>query len=185
MQEKAFSRFSSRYSSGNPRCTAYICTTVISWASCPRNNSRTSTARNWSASGKIPRKFLPNTPSFTTTSSRLCRQSWTTARACPGGWKPLPRSGRKSSSRCAERMPRRNWQTAVQGLLARLRNSAKRTRLQREQSSVFNARANPTVLTGKTGCRCIPDHAAAEGNGSANDASLHPMCRTVLVQFCE
>ena len=95
MQEKAFSRFSSRYSSGNPRCTAYICTTVISWASCPRNNSRTSTARNWSASGKIPRKFLPNTPSFTTTSSRLCRQSWTTARACPGGWKPLPRSGRK------------------------------------------------------------------------------------------
>ena len=37
----------------------------------------------------------------------------------------------------------------------------------------------------ETGCRCIPDHAAADGNRSANDVSLHPMCRTVLVQFCE
>ena len=46
MREKVFSRFSSRYSSENPRCTAYICTTVISWVSCPRNNSRASIARN-------------------------------------------------------------------------------------------------------------------------------------------
>ena len=60
-----------------------------------------------------------------------------------------------------------------------------RIRLQREPSSVFNAHANPTVLTGKTECRNIPDHAAADGNGSANDVSLHPMCRTVIVQFCE
>ena len=57
--------------------------------------------------------------------------------------------------------------------------------MQREQSSVFNAHANPTVLTGKTECRSIPGRAAADGNGSANDVSLHPMCRTVLVQFCE
>ena len=33
--------------------------------------------------------------------------------------------------------------------------------------------------------RAMPDHAAADVNGSANDVSLHPMCRTVLVQFCE
>ena len=74
---EASSKFSSRYSSGNPRCTACICTTVISWVSCPRNSNRVSTARNWSASGKIPRKFLQNTLLFTTTSSRLYRQSWT------------------------------------------------------------------------------------------------------------
>ena len=167
------------------RCTVCICTTAISWVFYQRNNSPASTARNWSASGKIPRKFLQNTLLFTTTSSPLCRPSWTTARVCPGRWKPSPRSGRKSLSRCAVRMHRRNWQTAVQCLPVRLLNSAKRTRLQREPSSVFNARANPTVLTGKTGCRCIPDHAAADGNRSASDVSLHPMCRTVLVQFCE
>ena len=46
MRKKVFSRFSSRYSSGNPRCAACICTTVISWVSCPRNNSRASIARN-------------------------------------------------------------------------------------------------------------------------------------------
>mgnify|MGYP000653543222 CR=1 FL=1 len=32
-------------------------------------------------------------------------------KACPSGWKPLPRSGLKSSNRCAERKHRRNWQT--------------------------------------------------------------------------
>lgn len=36
------------------------------------------------------------------------------ARVCPSRWKPLPRSGRKSSSRCGEKMLHRNWQTAVQ-----------------------------------------------------------------------
>lgn len=36
------------------------------------------------------------------------------ARACPSRWKLLPRSGRKSSNRYAERMPRRNWQTIEQ-----------------------------------------------------------------------
>ena len=79
---------------------------------------------------------------------------------------PLPRSGRKSLSRCGEKMPRRNWQTSVQCLPVRLRNSAKRTRLQREQSSVFNAHANPTVLTGKTGCRCIPAAPPQAGTGA-------------------
>ena len=57
----------------------------------------------------------------------------------------LPHSGLKSLSRCAEKMLLRNWLTAVQCLPVRLPNSAKRTRLQREQSSVFNAHANPTV----------------------------------------
>ena len=145
MQEKASSKFSSRYSSGNPRCTAYICTNVTNWASYPRRSSPASIARNWSVSGKIPRKSLQNTPLSMTTSSRLYRQSWITARACPGRWKPLPRSGRKSSSRCAGRMLRRNWQTVVQCLPVRLRNSAKRIKSQREPSSVFNARANPTA----------------------------------------
>ena len=84
VREKVFSRFSSRYSSGNLRCTAYICTTVISWVSCPRNSNRVSTARNWSVSGKTPRESLQNTLLFTTTSFPLCRPSWTTARACPG-----------------------------------------------------------------------------------------------------
>ena len=68
MQEKASSKFSSRYSLGNPRCTAYICTTVTSWASYPRSSSPASTARSWSASGKIPRKSLQNTPLSTITS---------------------------------------------------------------------------------------------------------------------
>ena len=36
------------------------------------------------------------------------------ARVCPSRWKPLPRSELKSSSRCAERTPRRNWQTVEQ-----------------------------------------------------------------------
>ena len=75
----------------------------------------------------------------------LCRQSWTTARACPGSWKPLPRSGRKSLNRCAGKMLRRSWLTAVQCLPVRLRNSAKRTRLQREPSSASKEHANPTV----------------------------------------
>mgnify|MGYP002232922638 CR=1 FL=1 len=52
-QEKEFFKFSSKYSSGNPRCTAYICTTVISWASCPRNSNSASAARNWKPSGRI------------------------------------------------------------------------------------------------------------------------------------
>jgi len=46
VREKVFSRFSSKYSLGNPRCTACICTTVISWASCQRNSSPASIARN-------------------------------------------------------------------------------------------------------------------------------------------
>ena len=84
---------------GNPRCTAYICTTVTNWASYPRSRSHASTARSWSAFGKIPRKSLQNTHLSTITSFPLCRQSWTTVRACPSGWKPLPRSGLKSSNR--------------------------------------------------------------------------------------
>ena len=43
---------------GNPRCAACICTTVISWVSCPRNSSPASTARSWSASGKNTEKIL-------------------------------------------------------------------------------------------------------------------------------
>ena len=62
MQGKASSKFSSRYSLGNRRCTACICTTVISWASCPRSHSPASTVRSWSTSGKTPRKSLQNTP---------------------------------------------------------------------------------------------------------------------------
>ena len=57
---EASSKFSSRYSLGNPRCTVCICTTAISWVFYQRNNSPASTARNWSASGKIPRKSLQN-----------------------------------------------------------------------------------------------------------------------------
>ena len=52
-------------------------------------------------------------------------------------------------------------------------------------SNASSERENPTVLTGKTGCRSIPSRAAAGGSRSANDVSVHPMCRTVLVQFCE
>ena len=65
------------------RCTVCICTTAISWVFYQRNNSPASTARNWSASGKIPRKSLQNTLLSTTTSFHPCRQLWTTARACP------------------------------------------------------------------------------------------------------
>ena len=43
---EASSKFSSKYSSGNPRCTVCICTTAISWVFYPRNNSPASTARN-------------------------------------------------------------------------------------------------------------------------------------------
>ena len=145
MREKVFSGFSSRYSLVNLRYTAYICTTVTNWASYPRSSSHTSTARNWSVSGKAPRKSLQNTPLSTTTSSHLYRPSWTTARACPGRWKPLPHSGLKSLSRCAEKMLLRNWLTAVQCLPVRLPNFVKRIKLRKEPSSASKEHANPTA----------------------------------------
>ena len=57
MREKASSKFSSRYSLGNPRCTAYICTTVTNWASYPRSSSprinRPELERIWKDTEKI------------------------------------------------------------------------------------------------------------------------------------
>ena len=49
-----------------------------------------------------------------------------------------------------------------------------------EAETVAAAKELAAKIEGKT-----EDHAAADGNRSANDVSLHPMCRTVLVPFCE
>ena len=109
MQEKASSKFSSRYSLGNLRCTAYICTTVIQLGILPRSND-TSAARNWGRIWKDTERSLQNTLLFDW-DSHLCGPS-DYRRACQQ-METLIRTGeRKSSNRCAERdAPRAGWLT--------------------------------------------------------------------------
>ena len=106
MREKVFSRFSSKYSFGESqmhRLYLYYCYQlgILPKKQQPRIN-RPELERIWKDTEKILAEHaFVHDHKFPSLQAIVDYR-----RVCPGRWKPSPRSGRKSLSRCAVRMHR-------------------------------------------------------------------------------